>query len=137
MPNIPTERVKELRERLDEALQEWPLLFLSGVEIEELLVLLSDYAALKAEVERLNTWHSTLSEAWKARAEKAEAELAKQAPLIDAVMASIKRVLDFKPFWQKFDHSGFMNSTQLSDRDLFMKLMADCRAALALRKEKK
>jgi len=35
---------------------------------------LDDYAALKAEVERLNTWHSTLSEAWKARAEKAEAE---------------------------------------------------------------
>jgi hypothetical protein len=25
-----------------------------------------------AEVERLNTWHTTLSEAWKARAEKAE-----------------------------------------------------------------
>lgn len=37
--------------------------------------LIAERDALKAEVERLNTWHSTLSESWKARAEKAEAEV--------------------------------------------------------------
>ena len=148
-PNIAPseERVKELREFFREESQ-WRVQGLRKKQrdgyFDDLLAVLDDYSVLKAEAKRLNTWHSTLSEAWKARAEKSEArvkeleaELAKQAPLIDAVMASIKRVLDFKPFWQKFDHSGFMNSTQLSDRDLFMKLMADCRAALALREEKK
>ena len=109
-------------------------------EQEDIDQCLSTVAALEALIESSGERASgggVVFHAWKERAERAESELAKQAPLIEAVMASIKRVLDFKPFWQKFDHSGFMNSTQLSDRDLFMKLMADCRAALALREEKK
>jgi hypothetical protein len=53
---------------------------ISARSASEYLAILDDYSALKAEVKRLNTWHSTLSEAWKARAEKAEAELATQAP---------------------------------------------------------
>jgi hypothetical protein len=72
---IPPERVKELREWLIE--HEYTKI--DGIEIpslrvRQMLAILDDYSALKAEVERLNTWHSTLSEAWKARAEKAEAE---------------------------------------------------------------
>ena len=47
---------------------------ISARSASEYLAILDDYSALKAEVERLNTWHSTLSEAWKARAEKSEAE---------------------------------------------------------------
>ena len=83
-PNIaPSEdRVKELQGWLahDEVIP--------GDILDDLLAILDDYSVLKAEVKRLNTWHSTLSEAWKDRAEKAEAQLAKQAPLIEAVMGA-------------------------------------------------
>jgi len=89
-PNIAPseERVKELREWLIE--NEYTKI--DGIEIpslrvRQMLAILDEHSALKAEAKRLNTWHSTLSEAWKARAEKSEArvkeleaELAKQAP---------------------------------------------------------
>ena len=66
-PNIAPseERVKELRKRASNY---------GSLPESTVNDILDDYSALKAEVKRLNTWHSTLSEAWKARAEKAEAE---------------------------------------------------------------
>ena len=100
-PNIAPsdDRVKELRDLATEGLtnaKEYVDLFLEGAVREswekrvrfwaDLLAILDDYSSMRAEVERLNTWHSTLSEAWKERAERAESELARQAPLIEAVM---------------------------------------------------
>jgi len=127
---------------------------------------------MRAEVKRLNTWHTTLSESWKARAEKAEAELtraedrhhidlmelraqeaqlakvcernklmdenfgsllekninleeqlAKQRPLIEAVMAE-----DAEPSFIEVQLRAHMNVEKLE------RLL---RAALALRMEKK
>ena len=74
-PNIAIseERVKELRKRASNY---------GSLPESTVNDILDDYSALKGEVKRLNAWHSTLSEAWKARAEKAEAELAKHAPLM-------------------------------------------------------
>jgi len=147
MTTIPPERVKELRERLDEALQEWPLLFLSGVEIEELLVLLSDYAALRAENEELHGECGTWEDSFKrinAALSKAEAELLaaqmtnakngavivemmdeaeRQRPLIEAVMAE-----DTEPSFIEVQLRAHMNTAKLE------RLL---RAALALREEKK
>ena len=65
MTTIPPERVKELRKRASNY---------GSLPESTVNDILDDYSVLKAEVKRLNTWHSTLSEAWKARAEKAEAE---------------------------------------------------------------
>ena len=83
-PNIAPseERVKELIEWAEKTLElhrlRCDLAATWGVNDTvaeaDLLAILDDYSALKAEVKRLNTWHSTLSEAWKARAEKSEAE---------------------------------------------------------------
>jgi len=75
MTTILPERVKELREWLIE--NEYTKI--DGIEIpslrvRQMLAILDEHSALKAEAKRLNTWHSTLSEAWKARAEKSEAE---------------------------------------------------------------
>lgn len=49
---------------------------------------------VKAEVERLNTWHTTISEAWKARAEKAEAAHIKDLEHIKARDDSFGVLLD-------------------------------------------
>ena len=84
---------------------------------------LDDYAALKAEVKRLNTWHSTLSEAWKARAEKAETELAKQAPLIEAAMGATL-------YDSEAPGVTLLEFSELDEEAIL-------RAALALREEKK
>ena len=119
-PNIAPseERVKELRKRASNY---------GSLPESTVNAILDDYSALKAEVKRLNTWHSTLSEAWKARAEKAEAELAKQAPLIQAVMRA----------WIAADHPvansvmrTLVFANAIHEDDIL-------RAALALREEKK
>ena len=82
MNNISDERIKELREWLK------TYSFTYG-QCAEILTLLDDYSSLRAENERLRTdnekW-TAMPWSWKARAEKAEAQLAKQAPLIQAVM---------------------------------------------------
>ena len=67
-PNIAPseERVKELRKRASNY---------GSLPESTVNDILDDYSVLKAEVKRLNTWHSTLSEAWKARAEKSEARV--------------------------------------------------------------
>ena len=66
-PNIAPsdDRIKELRKRASNY---------GSLPESTVNDILDDYSALKGEVKRLNTWHSTLSEAWKARAEKSEAE---------------------------------------------------------------
>lgn len=76
-------------------------------KIEKALDILEDYRKaespsvldrvipdIKAEVERLNTWHSTISQVWKDRAEKAEAKLEKQRPLIEVAMGAEFMVID-------------------------------------------
>jgi hypothetical protein len=98
---------------------------ISARSASEYLAIIDDHSVLKAEVERLNTWHSTLSEAWKARAIKAEAELAKQAPLIEAVMGA--GIMTTK------DGAGISFNFFTNEDDKRSIL----RAALALRKEKK
>ena len=82
MNNISDERIKELREWLK------TYSFTYG-QCAEILTLLDDYSSLRAENERLEHLHKldhSLADQWLARAEKAEAQLAKQAPLIQAVM---------------------------------------------------
>ena len=66
-PNIAPsdDRIKELRKRASNY---------GSLPESTVNDILDDYSVLKAEVKRLNTWHSTLSEAWKTRAEKSEAE---------------------------------------------------------------
>jgi len=121
MTTIPPERVEKARWWLKEFMP------LGGGMLEEVIAILSGYSALKEEVKRLNTWHCTISEAWKARAEKTEAQLekaksdlideskrraaiakslqahqdqlAKQAPLIEAVMA-----WDGRADWNSLSH---------------------------------
>jgi len=88
MTAITKERVEELRKHLGSVLH---LAALDGRNddvgsLVDLLAVLDDYEKMRVENERLNTWHCTLSEAWKARAEKAEAQLAKQVPLVEAAM---------------------------------------------------
>ena len=79
------------------------------------------YKKAEAEVKRLKTWHCTISEVWKLAAEKAEAELAKQAPLVEAAMGATP--------W------GGMNPLQLEFYPDDAKNIL--RAALALREGKK
>ena len=100
-PNIAPsdDRIKELRKRASNY---------GSLPESTVNDILDDYSVLKAEVKRLNTWHSTLSEAWKARAEKAEAELAKQAPLIAAVMAE-----DTEPSFIEVQLRAHMNVEKL------------------------
>jgi len=91
MTNISDDRIKELRE--------WLTSLTSGSDDDiraDLLSILDDYASLRAEVERLKenvqrceenyavALH--LASTYQETAEKAEAQLAKQAPLIQAVM---------------------------------------------------
>ena len=111
---IPPERVSKCRLFLDYMRREGNIR--EREYAEDIVAIIDDHSVLKAEVKRLNTWHSTLSEAWKTRAEKTEAQLekaksdlideskrraaiakslqahqdqlAKQAPLIEAVMGA-------------------------------------------------
>jgi hypothetical protein len=122
MITIPPERAKELRDGLitikQEALKKgWND---DVLDCDDTIAILDDYSALKAEAKRLNTWHSTLSEAWKARAIKAEAQLAKQAPLIDVIMEG------------KIDRDALGRSYFYETKQE----LAVLRAALALREEK-
>ena len=100
----------------------------------------------EAEVKRLNTWHTTISEVWKARAEKAEAELKvaegtieeitkawcldaaqleKQRPLVEAIMkAGVLESIQAEIDYQEIDDAPDEVT------DIF-------RAAHALREEKK
>ena len=71
----------------------------TGDSVQALIVLrrvVKDYSSLRAENERLWTENKALSSAvrygWKARAEKAEAQLAKQAPLPKAVEEAMHRL---------------------------------------------
>lgn len=43
----------------------------------------------------------------------------------------LSEIINCKIFAWKFDHSGSMNSTQLSERDLFLKLWAQARNVLS------
>ena len=117
------ERVEELRESVRLSCDAF--IPLDEEECADLLAILSDYSSLRAENERLWTENKTRSSAvrygWKARAEKAEAELAKQGPLIQAAMGATP--------W------GGMNPLQLEFYPDDAKNIL--RAALALREGKK
>ena len=145
MTTIPPERVEKARWWLKEFMP------LGGGMLEEVIAILSGYSALKEEVKRLNTWHCTISEAWKARAEKTEAQLekaksdlideskrraaiakslqahqdqlAKQAPLIEAVMGATL-------YDSEAPGVTLLEFSELDEEAIL-------RAALALRKEKK
>jgi len=105
MTAITKERFEELRGYLQNHAKEPREWWISTDEANDLIAILDSYSSLRAEIEalikghvklleaekylrgrcteaeaeneRLNTWHCTLSEAWKARADKAEARLAK------------------------------------------------------------
>ena len=90
MTTIPPERVKELIEWAEKTLElhrlrcdlaaTWGVS--DTVAEADLLSILSSYSSMRAENERLkNNW-----DYWQQRALKKEAQLAKQAPLIQAVM---------------------------------------------------
>ena len=94
----PTPDIAVSEERVNE-LREWLTSLTSGSDDDiraDLLSILDDYASLRAEVERLKenvqrceenyaeALH--LASTYQETAEKAEAQLAKQAPLIQAVM---------------------------------------------------
>jgi hypothetical protein len=86
----PTPDIAVSEERVNE-LREWLTSLTSGSDDDiraDLLSILDDYASLRAEVERLWTENKALSSAvrygWKARAEKAEAELEKMTKAIES-----------------------------------------------------
>jgi len=92
MTELTKERVEELRKYIEDAFGEWgqdrPIV--ARVKAD-LLAILSSYSALKVENERLRERAATLEidvYARTGRLEKAEAQLAKQAPLIEAVMGA-------------------------------------------------
>jgi len=120
MATIPPERVEKARWWLKEFMP------LGGGMLEEVIAILDDYAALRAENELgkmlIDDLTRDLNEE-NARAEKAEAELAKQAPLIEAVMAE-----DTEPSFIEVQLRAHMNTAKLE------RLL---RAALKLREEKK
>jgi Xaa-Pro aminopeptidase len=83
---ITSERPKELREWLVNRLR---IEYMArdkkeAQRYEDLLAILDDYERLRVEAERLNTWHCVISGAWRARAEKAEAELERLREEFDA-----------------------------------------------------
>ena len=118
MATIPPERVEKARWWLKEFMP------LGGGMLEEVIAILDDYAALRAENELgkmlIDDLTRDLNEE-NARAEKAEAELAKQAPLIDVIMEG------------KIDRDALGRSYFYETKQE----LAVLRAALALREEKK
>jgi len=86
MNNISDERVGELRSAVHEAKHGEAL---GSDERDDLLSILSSYSSMRAEHERLREWskkleasHASLEE----RFRKAEAQLAKVAPLVNALL---------------------------------------------------
>ena len=97
---------------------------ISARSASEYLAILDDYSALKAEVERLNTWHSTLSEAWKARAEKVERKLVYNENELENTKDRVRKMRAELALGNK---AWLIKQKQLEE----------ARAALALREEKK
>ena len=135
----PTPDIAVSEERVNE-LREWLTSLTSGSDDDiraDLLSILDDYASLRAEVERLKenvqrceenyaeALH--LASTYQETAEKAEAQLAKQAPLIQAVMGA-----DIK-------YEEIIDGNRLKfNGDLRTEGFIDIlRAALKLREEKK
>jgi hypothetical protein len=86
---IEAKRVKELEKEVNKCVGGFDSEFNGIVAWIDLLEFFKDYAALKVENERLRERAATLEidvYARTGRLEKAEAQLAKQAPLIEAVM---------------------------------------------------
>ena len=96
---------------------------ISARSASEYLAILDDYSALKAEVERLNTWHSTLSEAWKARAEKVERKLVYNENELENTKDRVRKMRAELALGNK---AWLIKQKQLEE----------ARAALALREEK-
>jgi hypothetical protein len=49
---------------------------------------------------------------------------------VERLEKSLKAIIECKIFEWRFDHCGAMNATQLSERDLFIRLWKNARAAL-------
>jgi len=95
MITIPPERVKELREFFREESQ-WGVQGLRKKQrdgyFDDLLAILDDYSALRAENERLRTdcaVATKMLDLAEGIIEKQGAELTKQRPLIEAVMGAV------------------------------------------------
>jgi len=139
MTTLPgPERLKELREWLKSFMP------LKGGVLEEVLAILDALPALQAENERLNKTNEDWAnrtiypnpmrpgyEAWKERAEKAEADLAAARPLIEAV-DSIDDTTHLKAFL--FDFSGWVEVANNEERK---EIGAIIDAALAYRNRQK
>ena len=128
MTTIPPERVKELREFFREESQ-WGVQGLRKKQrdgyFDDLLAILDDYSALRAENERLRTdcaVATKMLDLAEGIIEKQGAELTKQRPLIEAAMAD-----DSEPSFIEVQLRAHMNTAKLE------RLL---RAALKLREEK-
>jgi hypothetical protein len=123
MTTLTPERVKDIRDSVENHITEPGEDWLETINYHDLLAILDDYSALKAEVERLNTWHSTLSEAWKARAEKVERKLVYNENELENTKDRVRKMRAELALGNK---AWLIKQKQLEE----------ARAALALREEK-